>query len=161
MRPVAGEALTLSESDLQIPVYEPNCYVVEKAISRSTATQPVFSAVGLPLGLKRPRYFLSRSLKQPVTQAERRALQRVIKTAERITGTTLPSMDFIYSQRCRKRAVRIIRDSLHPAHPLLNNKHCKYRLRHSRADSVITHTTRFFNSFFPAAVRLMALTENN
>ena len=105
MRPVAGEALTFSESDLQI--YEPNCYVVEKAISRSTATQPVFSAV--PLGLKRPRYFLSRSLKQPVTQAERRALQRVIKTAERITGTTLPSMDFIYSQRCRKRAVRIIR----------------------------------------------------
>ena len=157
MRPVAGEALTFSESDLQI--YEPNCYVVEKAISRSTATQPVFSAV--PLCLKRPRYFLSRSLKQPVTQAERRALQRVIKTAERITGTTLPSMDFIYSQRCRKRAVRIIRDSLHPAHPLLNNKHCKYRLRHSRADSVITHTTRFFNSFFPAAVRLMALTENN
>ena len=62
MRPVAGEALTFSESDLQI--YEPNCYVVEKAISRSTATQPVFSAV--PLGLKRPRYFLSRSLKQPV-----------------------------------------------------------------------------------------------
>ena len=92
------------------------------------------------------------------TQAERRSLQWVIKTAERITGTTLPSMDFIYSQRCQKRAVRIIRDSL-PAHPLLNNKQCKYSLRHSRADSVITRTARFLNSFFPATVRLLAKTE--
>ena len=46
------------------------------------------------------------------TQAERRSLQRIIKTAERIIGNTLPSMDSIYSQRCRKRAERIIRDSL-------------------------------------------------
>ena len=42
MKSMSGEALTFSESDLQI--YEPNCYIVEKAISRSTTTQPVFSA---------------------------------------------------------------------------------------------------------------------
>ena len=90
------------------------------------------------------------------TQAERKALQRVIKTAERIIGTTLPSMDSMFVQRCQKRAERIIRDSLHPAHSLFRHKHCTYNLRHSRADSIITHRTRFFNSFFPATVRLMA-----
>ena len=89
------------------------------------------------------------------TQAERRSLQRIIKTAERIIGNTLPSMDSIYIQRCRKRAERIIRDSLHPAHALLKHKQCKYSLRHSRADSLTTHTTRYLNSFFPATVRLM------
>jgi len=90
------------------------------------------------------------------TQAERKALQRVIRTAERITGTQLPSMDSMYVQRCRKRAEGIIGDSLHPAHSLLRHKHCTYNLRHSRADSIVTHRTRFFNSFFPATVRLMA-----
>ncbi|KAK0146755.1 hypothetical protein N1851_013962 [Merluccius polli] len=84
-----------------------------------------------------------------ITQAERRSLQRIIKSAERIIGTTLPSMDSIYSQCCWRRAERIIRDSLHPAHPLLKHKQCKYSLRHSRADSLITHT-RYLNSFFPA-----------
>lgn len=86
------------------------------------------------------------------TQAERKALQRVIKTAERIIGTKLPSM---YVQRCQRRAEGINRDSLHPAHLLLRHKRCTYNLRHSRVDSIITHTTRFFNSFFPATVRLM------
>ncbi len=76
------------------------------------------------------------------TQAERRALQRVIKTAERATGTKLPSMDTLYSQRCRKKAVKIMRDTSHPAHPLLRHKQSTYNLRLNRADSIIKHSPR-------------------
>ncbi|TNN66352.1 hypothetical protein EYF80_023391 [Liparis tanakae] len=45
-------------------------------------------------------------------QAERKALQRVVRTVERITGTTLSSMDSMFVQRCQKRAEGIIGDSL-------------------------------------------------
>lgn len=91
-----------------------------------------------------------------ITQAERKSLQRIIKTAERIIGTALPSMDSIYVQRSHRRAERIIKDPLHPANSLLKHKNCTYKLRHSRADSIPTRKARFFNSFFPATVRLMA-----
>lgn len=93
------------------------------------------------------------------TQTERKALQRVIKTAERIIRTELPSMDTIYTQRCQKRTERIIRDILHPAHSLLKHKNCTYNLRHRRADCIVTNRTRFFKSFFPATVRLLAKTK--
>lgn len=38
------------------------------------------------------------------TKAERKALQRIIKTAEKIIGNKLPSMDSICTQCCQKRA---------------------------------------------------------
>lgn len=38
------------------------------------------------------------------TLAERKSLQRVMKTAERIIGYDFPSMGTIYTQRCRRRA---------------------------------------------------------
>ncbi|WP_227487662.1 hypothetical protein, partial [Nocardioides malaquae] len=49
------------------------------------------------------------------TQAERKSLQRVVKTAERIIGSGLPAMDTIYTQHCRRRAQNILKDSHHPA----------------------------------------------
>ncbi|TNN67902.1 hypothetical protein EYF80_021871 [Liparis tanakae] len=61
-------------------------------------------------------------------------------------------MDSMYVQRCRKRAEGIIGDSLHPAHSLLRHQRCTYNRRHSRADSIVPHRTRFFNSFFPATL---------
>ncbi|XDV41036.1 hypothetical protein PO909_009977 [Leuciscus waleckii] len=90
------------------------------------------------------------------TQAERRALQRVIKTAQRIIGSDLPSMDALYTQRCRKRAKNILRDTNHPGHLMFKPKHSVYNLRYGRPDSIISHRVRFYNSFFPATVRLMA-----
>lgn len=41
------------------------------------------------------------------TVAERKSLQRVIETAERLISSELPSIDTIYSQRCRRRAQSI------------------------------------------------------
>ena len=50
------------------------------------------------------------------------------------------------TQHYQKRAERIIRDTLHPAHSLLKHKHCSYNLRHRRADSITTNRTRFLRA---------------
>ncbi len=50
--------------------------------------------------------------------ADRKALQRVVKSAQRITGSNLPTIEDIYSSRCRDRVASIIKDSFHPAYGL-------------------------------------------
>ncbi len=47
-----------------------------------------------------------------------KALQRVVRLAERISGSALPSLQDIYLKRCRGRAVKIIKDSNHPGNCL-------------------------------------------
>ena len=81
------------------------------------------------------------------TQAERKSLQRVVKTAERIIGSGLPAMDTIYTQHCRRRVQNILKDSHHPAHPLFVWRDSGDNLRHHRPESFSTHKTRFFNKF--------------
>ncbi len=51
------------------------------------------------------------------TALNHKALQRVVKTAQHIR-TELPSMEDLYTQRCRKKANRIIKDPNHPSHKL-------------------------------------------
>ncbi|KAI3364792.1 hypothetical protein L3Q82_000987 [Scortum barcoo] len=80
--------------------------------------------------------------------ADRKALQRVVKAAQRIAGAPLPSIEDIYRKRCLKRAGKIIKDSSHPAHRLFTLLPSGKRYRSAR-----TKTTRFLNSFFPTAVR--------
>ncbi|KAF7664535.1 hypothetical protein LDENG_00172280, partial [Lucifuga dentata] len=79
--------------------------------------------------------------------SDRKALQKVVKTAQRITGASLPAIEDIYRKRCLRRAINITKDSCHPAHglfALLPSGRCYRNLR--------TRTTRFWNSFFPTAV---------
>ncbi|KAI4901817.1 hypothetical protein NFI96_010212 [Prochilodus magdalenae] len=52
------------------------------------------------------------------TSAERKALQRVVKTAQHITASTLPPIQDIYDKRCLRKAVHISSDPTHPSHPL-------------------------------------------
>ncbi|KAI4894208.1 hypothetical protein NFI96_007184 [Prochilodus magdalenae] len=52
------------------------------------------------------------------TSAERKALQRVVKTAQHITASTLPPIQDIYDKRCLRKAVNISSDPTHPSHPL-------------------------------------------
>ncbi|KAI4901788.1 hypothetical protein NFI96_018958, partial [Prochilodus magdalenae] len=52
------------------------------------------------------------------TSAERKALQRVVKTAQHITATALPPIQDIYDKRCLRKAVNISSDPTHPSHPL-------------------------------------------
>ncbi|TWW63263.1 hypothetical protein D4764_03G0002710 [Takifugu flavidus] len=79
-----------------------------------------------------------------------KALQKVVKTAQRIAGASLPSIEDIYRRRCHRRAKKISKDSCHPAHGLSTLMPSGRRYR-----SLWTKTTRFRNSFFPTAVSLL------
>ncbi len=52
------------------------------------------------------------------TNQDCKALQRVVCLAERISGSTLPSLQDIYLKRCRSRAAKITKDSNHPGNHL-------------------------------------------
>ncbi len=84
------------------------------------------------------------------TAGNRRALQRVVRTARHIVGGELPSLQDIYTRRCTRKARRIIKDSSHPSHRLLSLLPSRRRLR-----SIRSRTSRLRDSFFPQAVRLM------
>ena len=84
------------------------------------------------------------------TVAEKEALQRVVKAAQRTIGCSLPPIGDIYTTRCRERALSILHDPTHPAQELFTPMPSGRRLRSIRA-----RTTRLKNSFFPEAVRLL------
>ncbi len=84
------------------------------------------------------------------TNQDCKALQRVVRLAERISGSTLPSLQGIYLKRCKSRAAKIIKDSNHPGNHL-------FRLLPSgrRYRSLMAKTERLRKSFFPQAIRLL------
>ncbi|KAL3046708.1 hypothetical protein OYC64_004653 [Pagothenia borchgrevinki] len=73
-----------------------------------------------------------------------------VKTAQHITRTELPSMEDLYSQRLRKKSLRIIKDPHHPSHKLFFLLPSGRRYR-----SILAKTRRFGDSCFPRAVRLL------
>ena len=81
---------------------------------------------------------------------DRKCLQRVVKTAEKITRTPLPSLQSIYHHRVHRRAASILKEPAHPQHGL-------FTLLPSgrRYISVKSKTTRLENSFFLTAIRLL------
>ncbi|KAL6479062.1 hypothetical protein MHYP_G00124950 [Metynnis hypsauchen] len=52
--------------------------------------------------------------------AERRALQGVINTAQKIIGCPLPCLDDLFSSLCLSRAANILKDTFHPGHHLFD-----------------------------------------
>ncbi|XP_058032301.1 complement factor H-like isoform X3 [Ahaetulla prasina] len=84
------------------------------------------------------------------TQQEKHRLQRIIRTAEKIIATNLPSIEDLYTARIKKRAVKIFADSSHPGHKLFQLLPSKRRYR-----ALHTRTTRHKNSFFPKAITLL------
>ena len=84
------------------------------------------------------------------TAADRKALQRIVRTAEKITGVSLPPLSDIYSSRCLRKARNIIRDTSHPSHGLFTLLPSGRRFR-----SITARTSRMGKSFFPQAVRLL------
>uniref|UniRef100_A0AAZ1XIU5 Alkylated DNA repair protein AlkB homologue 8 N-terminal domain-containing protein n=1 Tax=Oreochromis aureus TaxID=47969 RepID=A0AAZ1XIU5_OREAU len=80
---------------------------------------------------------------------DRKALQRVMKTAQCIAGAPLPAINDIYRKTYLKRAGKVIKDPSHPAHGLFTLLPSGRRYR-----SLRTKTTRYQNSF-PTAVRLL------
>ncbi len=79
-----------------------------------------------------------------------KVLQRVVRLAERISGSALPSLQDIYRKRCKSRAAKIIKDSNHPGNRLFILLPCGKRFR-----SMMAKTERLRRSFFPQAIRLL------
>ncbi len=84
------------------------------------------------------------------TNQDCKALQRVVRLAERISGSALPSLQVIYLKRCRSRAAKIIKDSTHPGNHLFCLLPSGRRFR-----SMMAKTERLRKSFFPQAIRLL------
>ncbi len=84
------------------------------------------------------------------TKSDLRRLRRVVQTAERIIGTTFPSLQELYLSRVSKRAGKITLDPSHPAHSLFELLPSGRRYR-----ALSTRTTRHRNSFFPQAIHPM------
>jgi hypothetical protein len=65
------------------------------------------------------------------TAHNRKALQRVVRSAQRITGGKLPALQDTYTTRCHRKAIKIIMDNNHPSHclftPLPSRKRAQYR----------------------------------
>jgi hypothetical protein len=82
--------------------------------------------------------------------SDRKALQRVVRTAQCITGAKLPAIQDLYNRRCQRKAHTIVRDPSHPSYRLYSP------LPHGkRSRSAKSRTKRLLNSFYPQAVRLL------
>ena len=73
-----------------------------------------------------------------------------LKTAQRITGSSLPTIDTIQCKRRLRKAHCITKDTSHPNHRLFTLVPSGRRFR-----SLRSRTSRFRNSFFPAAITLL------
>ena len=51
---------------------------------------------------------------------KRKGLQQVVKTAQRIIGTSLPAIEDVQRKRCLRQAHSILKDFSHPAHRLFS-----------------------------------------
>ena len=80
----------------------------------------------------------------------RKALQRVVRTAQKICGCVLPSISELYEGRCIRKAKKIINDPSHPNHELFELLPSGKRYRSLKA-----RTTRLQSSFFHQAIRLL------
>ncbi|KAI4874534.1 hypothetical protein NFI96_008032 [Prochilodus magdalenae] len=54
------------------------------------------------------------------TLSDRKSLQRVVSTAEKIIGVSLPTITDIYTTRCIPKATSIMDDHTHPSHTLFS-----------------------------------------
>ncbi len=83
-----------------------------------------------------------------VSNQDCKALQRVVRLAERISGSALPSLQDIYLKSCKSRAAKIVKDSNHPGLLILLPSGKRFR-------SMMAKIERLRKSFFPQAIRLL------
>ena len=85
------------------------------------------------------------------SQQQRDSLDRIVRTAGKIVGSDLPSLDSIYAKRLTERARKIAADVSHPGCHLFDLMPSGRRYR-----SLKTRTGRYQNSFFPQAVNALS-----
>ena len=83
----------------------------------------------------------------------RSAMERVVRTAQKICGCELPSIQSLYNSRCVAKARRIIGDPFHPNH----GKFVESRSRRNgtKYQSLVGKTERAQRTFFYQAIRLL------
>jgi hypothetical protein len=82
--------------------------------------------------------------------SDRKALQRVVRTAHYITGAKLSAIQDLYTRRCQRKALKIVKDPSHPSHRMFS------LLPHGkRYRSAKSRTKRLLNSFYSQAIRLL------
>ena len=84
--------------------------------------------------------------------SNRKALQRVVRTAQYITGAKLPASQNLYTRPCQWKALKIVKDSSHPSHRLSSLLPHGKRYRSAKSRS-----KRLLNSFYPQAIRLLII----
>lgn len=84
---------------------------------------------------------------------DKKALQRVIKAAQKITNTHLPALEDIFTSRCLQKITNILKDSSHPVHHLFDLLPSGRRFR-----TLKTRSTRLLNSFYPKATTTLNTT---
>ena len=82
------------------------------------------------------------------TAKDKKAVQRVINTAQKIIGCLLTSLEHIATSCCLRRTKAITGDPSHPAYPLFDLLPSGRRYRSTKS-----HTSRLTDSFFPWAIR--------
>ncbi|RXN19906.1 hypothetical protein ROHU_025425 [Labeo rohita] len=83
------------------------------------------------------------------TMQDRRALQRVVRSAECIIRTKLHDLHSIYNKRCWTKARKIVKDLSHPNNGLFSLLQSGKRFRSLKAN------TERLRSFFPQAIRTL------
>ena len=84
------------------------------------------------------------------TAGDKHALHRVVRTAEKVIGCPLPSIETLATTRSLDRAKRILADQSHPANAIFERLPSGRRFR-----SLTCRTSRMRDSFFPWAIRLL------
>ena len=82
----------------------------------------------------------------------RKALQRVGRSAQRITGGKLPALQDPYTTQCHRKAKMIIKDSSHASNCLFTLLSSRRRGQHR---CIKAGTERLKNSFYLKAIRLL------
>ena len=80
--------------------------------------------------------------------SDHKALQRIVCTAQDVTGAKLPAIQDLYSRRCQRKALKMVKDSSHPSHRLFS-----LLLHGKRYQSAKSRSKRLLNSFYPQAIR--------
>jgi hypothetical protein len=82
--------------------------------------------------------------------SDHKALQRLVRTAQYITGAKLPAIQDLYTRRCQRKMLKIVKDSSHYSHRLFSLlPHGKWYW------SAKSRSKRLLNSFYPQAIRLL------
>ncbi|KAK3550891.1 hypothetical protein QTP70_007657 [Hemibagrus guttatus] len=84
------------------------------------------------------------------TVSDRKTLQRIVWTDEKIIRVSLAPITDIYSTSCIRKANSIVDDLTHPSHTLFTLPPSRKRYR-----SILALTTRLCNIYFPQAIRLL------